>query len=136
LIDRIGMHSMLLEMDLSGNYVGSSYCWGTMRDWSKLGLLYLNNGNWNGDQLFDKKWTDYVRTPAPNSDGQYGGHVWLNASGTYPDVPRDMFSIQGFQGQRIFMIPSKDLVVVRFGLVGNAGFDFNTFLKEIVSAIS
>jgi len=135
LIDRIGMHSMLLEMDLSGNYVGSSYCWGTMRDWSKLGLLYLNNGNWNGDQLFDKKWTDYVRTPAPNSEGKYGGHFWLNAGGGFPDAPRDMFSINGFQGQRIFMIPSKDLVIVRFGLAGEAGFDFNSFIQRIVGAI-
>jgi len=135
LLDRIGMHSMLLEMDMSGNYVGSSYCWGTMRDWAKFGLLYLNNGNWNGDQVFDSKWVEYVRTPAPNSERRYGGHFWLNAGGFFPDAPRDMYSINGFQGQRIFIIPSKDLVVVRFGLAGDAGFDFNTFLKGIVASI-
>ncbi|WP_109302086.1 serine hydrolase [Aquimarina sp. AU474] len=135
LIDRMGMHSMLLEMDMSGNYVGSSYCWATTRDWAKFGLLYLNEGNWNGDQIFDSKWTNYVRTPAPNSEGKYGGHFWLNAGGFYPDAPRDMFSVNGFQGQRVFIIPSKELVIVRFGLIGDAGFDFNTFVKEIVNAI-
>lgn len=135
LIDRMGMHSMLLETDMSGNYVGSSYCWGTTRDWAKFGLLYLNQGNWNGDQIFDAKWEGYVRTPAPNSEGKYGGHFWLNSSGFYPDAPRDMFSVNGFQGQRIFIIPSKDLVIVRFGLVGDAGFDFNTFLKGVTEAI-
>lgn len=132
LIDRMGMYSMLLETDMSGNYVGSSYCWGTTRDWAKFGLLYLNKGNWNGDQIFDTKWERYVRTPAPNSDGKYGGHFWLNSSGFYPDAPRDMFSVNGFQGQRIFIIPSKDLVIVRFGLAGDAGFDFNTFLKGVI----
>lgn len=45
LIDKIGMHSMLIETDLAGNYVASSYGWANARDWSKFGLLYLNNGN-------------------------------------------------------------------------------------------
>ncbi len=135
LIDRIGMHSMLIETDMSGNYVGSSYCWGTAIDWAKLGVLYLNEGNWNGDQVFDSKWVKYVRTPAPNSEEKYGGHFWLNTGGYFPDAPRDMFSLNGFQGQRIFIIPSKDLIIVRFGLAGEASFDFNTFIKRIVTAI-
>ena len=69
LIDKIGMSTMVLEADLSGNYVGSSYAWATARDWGKLGLLYLHNGNWNGEQLFDKDWVDYVTTPTPGSSG-------------------------------------------------------------------
>jgi len=44
LIDKVGMHSMLIETDLSGNYVGSSYGWATPRDWAKFGLLYLHRG--------------------------------------------------------------------------------------------
>jgi CubicO group peptidase (beta-lactamase class C family) len=45
LIDKIGMQSMLIEPDFSGNLVGSSYGWATARDWAKFGLLYLHNGN-------------------------------------------------------------------------------------------
>ncbi len=135
LIDKIGMHSMTIEADLAGNYVGSSYAWATTRDWAKFGLLYLHKGNWNGEQLFDTSWTDYVAAPTATSDGQYGGHFWLNAGGYYPDAPRDIFSANGFQGQRIFIIPSKELVIVRMGLIGSDGFDFNEFLKEIVVAI-
>ncbi len=135
LIDKIGMHSMLIETDIAGNYVGSSYAWATARDWGKFGLLYLHRGNWNGTQIFDPYWVDYVTTPSPTSGGDYGGHFWLNAGGFYPDAPRDMYSANGFQGQRVFIIPSKDLVIVRLGLIGDAGVDFNTFLKEIVSAI-
>lgn len=60
LIDKIGMSSMLIEADMSGNYVGSSYGWANTRDWAKFGILYLNNGNWNGEQLFDSSWVDYI----------------------------------------------------------------------------
>ncbi len=135
LIDKIGMHSMLLETDMSGNFVGSSYGWANTRDWAKFGLLYLNRGNWNGVQLFDEQWVDYISKPTMGSDGTYGAHFWLNANGKYPDVPRDLFSANGYQGQYVFVIPSKDLVVVRTGLSEEPGFDINTFLKEIIAAI-
>ncbi|WP_394748791.1 serine hydrolase domain-containing protein [Spongiimicrobium salis] len=135
LIDKIGMHSMLIETDLQGNFVGSSYAWATTRDWAKFGLLYLHEGNWNGEQLFARSWDDYVRKPTAGSEGTYGAHFWLNAEGKYPDVPRDMYSANGFQGQRVFIIPSKDLVVVRTGLGAAPNFDINTFLKEIIAAI-
>ncbi len=134
-IDKIGMHSMVIETDMAGNYVGSSYAWATVRDWAKFGLLYLHKGNWNGTKIFDPSWVDYVTTPSPTSEGDYGGHFWLNAGGFYPDAPRDMFSANGYQGQRVFIIPSKDLVIVRFGLIGDAGVDFNTFLKEMANAV-
>lgn len=136
LIDRIGMYSMLIETDYSGNYVGSSYAWATIRDWGKFGLLYLHNGNWNGEQLLNKTWVDFSKTPTNGSDGVYGGHFWLNAGGKYPDVPRDLFSCNGYQGQYVFIIPSKDLVVVRTGLKEYPEFDVNEFLKVIVESIN
>lgn len=135
LIDKIGMNSMVLETDVAGNYVGSSYSWATARDWAKFGLLYLNKGNWNGEQILNESWVEYTVTPTKGSNGEYGAHFWLNAGGKYPDVPRDLFSSNGFQGQHVFIIPSKDLVVVRFGLVEHPLFDVNTFLKEIIAAI-
>ena len=134
-IDKMGMHSMLIETDMTGNYVGSSYGWATTRDWAKFGLLYLNKGNWNGEQLFSPSWSDYVAKPTAHSDGVYGAHFWLNAGGKFPDVPRDMYSANGFQGQRVYIIPSKDLVVVRTGLENEDQFDVNTFLSEVCKAI-
>jgi CubicO group peptidase (beta-lactamase class C family) len=135
LIDKIGMHSMLVETDMAGNYVGSSYSWATTRDWAKFGLLYLHKGNWNGEQLFDESWAKYVATPTNGSNGKYGAHFWLNAGGYFPDAPRDLYSANGYQGQKVFIIPSQDLVVVRMGLTEDEKFDFNGLLKGIVGSL-
>lgn len=137
LIDKIGMNSMIVEADLDGNYVGSSYGWATARDWAKFGLLYLRNGHWNGHQLFDKKWVDYATTPTPTSvdsiEGGYGAQIWLNAGSRYPDAPKNMYSFNGYQGQNVFILPDQDLVVVRLGLTKKA--NVNNFLKEILASI-
>jgi CubicO group peptidase (beta-lactamase class C family) len=135
LIDKIGMHSMFVETDMAGNFVGSSYGWATTRDWAKFGLLYLHKGQWQNERLFDEKWINYITTPTKGSDGRYGAHFWLNKDGYYPDAPKDLYSCNGFQGQMIFIIPSMDLVIVRMGLKEDPGFDFNNFLKEITASV-
>ena len=135
LIDKIGMNSMLIETDMAGNYVGSSYSWATARDWSKLGLLYLHKGNWNGEQLFNESWAKYVATPTNGSEGKYGAHFWLNAGGKFPDVPRNMFYLSGYQGQMVAIFPSQDLVIVRMGLKEDPEFDFNGLLSGIVGSL-
>jgi CubicO group peptidase (beta-lactamase class C family) len=131
-IDRIGMNSMLLEADLSGNYVGSSYSWATARDWGKFGLLYLKNGNWNGEELFTKDWVDYITTPTNTSGGIYGAQFWLNSSGGFKDVPNNMYYADGYQGQRVYVLPDEEMVIVRFGL---KNFNENKFLKGIIESI-
>jgi len=78
---------------------------------------------------------DYITKPTAQSNGTYGAHWWLNAEGKYPDVPRDLYSANGYQGQYVFVIPSKDLVIVRTGLAEYPEFDVNSFLSEVVKAI-
>lgn len=132
LIDKIGMNSMILETDLAGNYVGSSYCWATARDWAKFGLLYLHKGNWNGQQLFEESWVDYISTPTPTSNGKYGAQFWLNATPTFKDVPKNMYFADGFQGQRVYILPDQELVIVRMGL---SQMDENDFLSKIIESL-
>ena len=103
------------------------------RDWAKFGQLYLQDGVWKGDTILPKGWVTYTRTPADAANGQYGAQFWLNRSKKLPDVPEDMFSCQGHRGQRIFIIPSRQLVVVRLGFEGNH-FDYNQFLVGILKA--
>jgi CubicO group peptidase (beta-lactamase class C family) len=136
LIDRIGMNSMIVEQDMAGNFVGSSYGWATARDWAKFGLLYLHKGNWNGDQVFDESWEKYVRTPTNTSNGKYGAHFWLNQDQYFKDAPKEMYSCSGYQGQKILIFPNHDLVIVRFGLKeAEQGFDFNGLIKGILKSI-
>lgn len=135
LLDKIGMKSAIIETDMAGNYVGSSYGWATTRDWAKFGLLYLHRGNWNGEQLFDRSWSRYVSTPTNTSKGNYGAQFWLNAGRKFPDVPRNMFYASGFQGQMVAIFPSQDLVIVRMGLTEDPEFDFNGLLSGVVGSL-
>ena len=134
LFDKIGMHSALVETDMAGNFVGSSYGWATTRDWAKFGLLYLQKGNWNGEQIFDESWAKYVATPTNTSSGQYGAQFWLNAGGRFPSAPKEMFYASGYQGQMVAIFPSHDLVIVRMGLKENPEFDFNGLLSGVVGS--
>ncbi|MDC6364653.1 MULTISPECIES: serine hydrolase [Flavobacteriaceae] len=134
-LDKIGMYSMVLEADIAGNYVGSSYAWANTRDWGRFGQLYLDRGQWNGEQLFHPEWVDYITTPTVHSNGEYGAHFWLNSGGRYPDVPKDLFSCNGYQGQHVYVIPSKNLVIVRTGLAEEPEFDANKVLSAIVKSV-
>ncbi len=132
---RIGMLHTLFETDGSGTFVGSSYCFASTWDWARFGLLYLNDGIFTGDTILPPGWVDYTCEPAPNSHGFYGAHFWLQQKeGKYPDIPADMYFIDGFLGQRVFIIPSRDLVVVRLGY-SHKNFDFNQFLSEIIKIL-
>jgi CubicO group peptidase (beta-lactamase class C family) len=139
LFDKIGMQSMLLEADASGTFVGSSYALATARDWARFGM-FLENGVWNGEQILPEDWIRYSTTPAPAStDGGYGAHIWLNygigEDRPWPDVPRDAFWADGFEGQSVVVIPSKALVVVRLAQEHGNFLDMNAFLRQIFGAL-
>jgi len=132
---RIGMYSLVMETDAMGYFVGSSYAWATPLDWVKLGQLYLQNGFWAGENIISEDWVSFVRQPAPNSNEKFGAHFWLNLGGNLTDVPIDTYSMNGFQGQRLFIIPSEEMVVLRLGLTYDYDFDFNKWLKDIIDSI-
>jgi len=115
LFNKIGMVNAVFETDASGTQVGSSYVYATVRDYARFGLLYLNDGKINGEQILPEGWVKYTTTAAPDSKGQYGALFWLNQSKTFPSAPTDMYSCNGHDGQQIFIIPSKELVVVVVG---------------------
>lgn len=133
LFDKIGMHSALVETDESGTIVGSSYCYATTRDWLKFGLLYLNDGKVNGEEIITKDWIKYVTTPVEDSQGQYGGQIWLNANKEYKNCSDKMYYFRGFQGQRIYVIPEKELIIARFGI--NDDVDFDGLIGKVMNAI-
>lgn len=135
LFNPLGMRSAIFETDASGNFAGSSYIYASMRDYLRFGLLYLNKGMWQGNQLLPEGWTDLAAEPAAGSDGQYGSFFWLNRSGDYPDAPADLFMCRGHDGQYIYIIPSMELVIVRTGFSKKGQFDTNAFVKSILNSI-
>ncbi len=144
LFHKIGMLSAVLEPDASGTFVGSSFCFATARDWARFGLLYLNDGMINGERILPEGWVTYTRTPAKGAKkGEYGAQFWLNAGAPgnppdrrYPDVPTDCFWPEGFQGQQVWIIPSKKLVIVRLSLQNTSAFDENKFLSDVIAALT
>ncbi len=140
LLYAIGMYSAVIEPDASGTFVGSSYMYATARDWAKFGWLYCNDGIWNGQRLLPEGWVKATATPASASKGQYGYQFWLNA-GTdatgsnrkYPSAPTDMFWADGYEGQFVAIIPSKQLVIVRLGLSKHP-WDEDAMFKAILKA--
>jgi CubicO group peptidase (beta-lactamase class C family) len=129
------MRSAIWEPDASGTFVGSSYIYATLRDYARFGLLYLHNGNWQGEQILPEDWVIYTTTPAHGSGGEYGAFFYLNQSGKYPGLPEDMFSCEGHDGQKIFIIPSRQLVVVRTGYSPLGTYNFPDFIKAISDAV-
>ena len=142
LFHKIGMYHTLIELDASGTFVGSSYGYASARDWARFGLLYLNDGIWNGERILPEGWVRYTATPATSAPiGQYGAHFWLNAGAAndvensyHPGIPHDEFGAEGFEGQFIYIIPSKKLVIVRLG-ISHHGFDDVRLVQKIISAL-
>jgi CubicO group peptidase (beta-lactamase class C family) len=134
---RIGMLNTVVETDASGLFVASSFSYGSTRDWARFGLLFQNQGIFEGDTVLTPDWVDYMTTAAPASDGYYASTFWLKESDgerSLVDVPDDVFFADGFLGQRVYVIPSKKLVVVRMGY-SLSNFNVNDFLRDIISTL-
>ena len=109
LFDKIGIRRQVLETDPYGNFLLNGYDYGTARNWARLGMLYLNDGVWQGKRLLPEGWTKFVSTPAPAwKDSTYGAMVWVNARGVWPELPRDAFAFRGAGLQDVYVIPSRE----------------------------
>ena len=138
------MFSAIIEPDASGTFVGSTYMYATARDWARFGLLYLNDGVWDGERILPEGWVKYSITPAPaDPEGEYGAHFLTNAMrgqrgdyGRWLHIPKDAFFALGHDGQSLTVIPSRKLVVVRLGLTRNPdAWDLDSFIENILTSI-
>ncbi len=142
LFNRIGMKSAVIEPDPSGTFVGSSFMYATARDWARFGLLYLKDGVWERERILPEGWVEYSTTPTKNTPpGKgYGAQWWLNTGGQdrwMPELPQDIYSARGHEGQYVTVIPSRDTVVVRLGftVTHKAHWDHQEFLKKVLAAL-
>lgn len=138
LFDRIGIRRQVVETDPYGNFIFTGYDFGTARNWARLGLLYQQDGMWQGQRLLPEGWTKFVSTLAPAwKRPVYGGLFWINGDGAW-NLPRDTYLMAGAGGQNVWIDPAHQLVVVRMGHYrgqGPARRATNNALKLIVEAI-
>ena len=120
LFNPLGMRNVTLEFDATGTLQGHSYMLASARDWARFGLLYLNDGVIGARRILHEDWVDF--SAAATLDTDYGAGFWTNRS-EHPNargrvrlgIPRDAFFASGDLGQRIVIIPSQHLVIVRLG---------------------
>ena len=137
LLWRIGMTRTFPETDWQGNFILSSQVWTTARDLARLGLLYQNDGNWNGERILPPGWGAYVSRRGraqPAAGYGYGATFW-----TFPadlGLPADAYVAQGNRGQYLAIIPSRRIIVVRRGYDGpGTGFDPGAFVRDVLAAL-
>ena len=111
LFDPIGMTTAEPRFDGVGTWVGSSYLYATARDFARFGYLYLRDGLWDGRRILPAGWVDDARTArSPDGEGGFYGMQWW-----IPGDDLGTFSANGYEGQRIVVVPALDLVFVRLG---------------------
>lgn len=120
LFNPLGMRNVTLEFDAAGTLLGASYMLASARDWARFGLLYLNDGVVGGKRLLHEDWVDFSAAATLHTD--YAAGFWTNRS-DHPSakarvrlgIPRDAFFASGDLGQRIVVMPTQRLVIVRLG---------------------
>ena len=120
-LEPLGMSSAILEPDADGGLVCSSYLWATPRDWARFGQWWLQDGRWRGEQLLEPSFVRWSTTPVAldGEDEGHAAHWWVNrrpdGSVRDPVLPADAFWAAGHDGQRVVVVPSAGVVVVRTG---------------------
>jgi len=127
LLGALGLSSATFEPDAVGTPVCSSYLWATPRDWATIGQFALQNGKWNGEQLLPTDWMarSLEVKPVDETDDPGYGMGWRvntlpDGSLRWPGLPADTYYASGHDGQKVIVVPSEDLVVVRMGFTPEA----------------
>lgn len=121
LFEPLNMRSAVMEVDSTGTSVCGARVWATPRDWAKFGLWSLHEGTTH--KIVPPRWFEQAKTVPEVESNKAGkglsGGWWVNrrpdGSLTEPGYPADTWWGYGHDGQRIIMIPSADLVIVRQG---------------------
>src|SRR5690606_1949219 len=145
--DRIGMKGFWVPVDDLSVY------WSTTRSMARFGLLIYAKGEWEDTRIVSENYITESSNTSQNINESYGYLWWLNGKSSYklpglqlefqgeiiPNAPDDMFSGLGANDQKLYVIPSKDLVIVRLGEVSdpdNPNFALSGFDNELWSYIN
>ena len=125
--DRIGMSGSWIPVgDLS-------VYWSNTRSMARFGLMTYAKGKWENTQIVPEAFLNEATNTSQSINLAYGYLWWLNGKSTFhlpqtqfefsgsliPNAPNDMYAALGKNDQKIYVVPSKKLVVIRMGEVAN-----------------
>lgn len=132
---------------------GTRTYWSTTRNMARFGLMALNKGKWNGTTVINESYFTSETTTSQSINQSYGYLWWLNGKSSFrlpqsqfqfngsiiPSGPGDMYAALGKNDQKIYVIPSKKMVVIRMGeaadTVNMALSDFDNVLWQKINAL-
>jgi CubicO group peptidase (beta-lactamase class C family) len=145
--DKIGMNGNWVQLGVNSVYTSTS------RSMARFGLLMLNKGKWENNTILNEAYFTEATNTSQNINLGYGYLWWLNGKANYhlpqsqlafsgsviPTAPNDMFMALGKNDQKIYVIPSKKMVIIRMGdaadSVNLALSDFDKVLWEKINAL-
>ena len=129
----VELDGMRMQSVSGGGHSGGGLFINT-EDHARFGLLFLNEGNWNGKQFISTSWIKKAIAPSP-AQLNYGYMWWLNKKGTsryWEGVPENVYYAAGFGGNFIVIIPDEAMVIVTRWLEPS---QMGTFVKQVLDAI-
>jgi CubicO group peptidase (beta-lactamase class C family) len=113
--------------DAQGINNGGTQLYVTARTMVRLGLLYLNNGTWNGQEILTQEYVSHASSPRASIEPglAYGYQWWI-------DTDQDIFSARGSEGQYIFVDRSDNIVVSIIARADEPGEDISEEILQYV----
>ena len=137
----IGMNGLWLSSGYNNVYYSNA------RSMARFGLLLLNKGKWDQTVILsDSNYFNAQVTTSQSFNPSYGYLTWLNGKNNYmlptlqavfpgmlaPNAPADMYAALGKNDQKVYVIPSQNLVVIRMGeSAGNTQLALSSFDNEL-----
>ncbi len=120
------------KIGMTGSWITSGnneVYWSSTRSMARFGLLMLNKGKWENNQILNENYFNEATNTSQSINQGYGYLWWLNGKSSYrlpssqlefngsiiPSAPNDMFMALGKNDQKIYVVPSKKMVVIRMG---------------------
>ncbi|RLJ64408.1 CubicO group peptidase (beta-lactamase class C family) [Lacinutrix venerupis] len=143
--DKIGMSGAWIMLDDLNVYFSNT------RSMARFGLLISNNGKWEDTQIVSESFINDAINTSQNINESYGYLWWLNGKNSFhlpqsqfefngeliPNAPNDMYAALGKNDQKIYIIPSRDLVIIRMGeAADDSNFALSTFDNELWEKIN
>jgi len=143
--DKIGMQGNWTQLGFANVYNSNT------RSMAKFGLLTLNKGKWNNETIVSESYFNEMVATSQNLNNAYGYLWWLNGKENFmdtgsqeiingsliPNAPDDMFAALGAGDQKIYVVPSKNIVVVRCGeSAGNEKLGLSSFDNQLWEKIN